>query len=104
MERKVLFDILDVGVGNKGCFAKEALALPVLALEQVAFSLFAAKDLPGASDFEAFGDGLPCFCFSSYSWHGARNLATRTLLASQKWKKSTCASNTKGSEEPIEEE
>ena len=88
MERKVLFDIFDVGGGNKGCFTEKAFPLTVLALKQVSFSLFATEDLPGASDFEALGDGLTCFCFSSYSWHGAQNLVINDLLASQKWKKS----------------
>jgi len=88
VERKVLFDISDVSGGNKGCLTESAFALAALALQQVAFSLFATQDLPGASDFEALGDGLPCFCFSSYSWHGGRNLVSHALLARQKWKKS----------------
>jgi len=81
VERKVLFDIFNVSGGNKGGFTEKALALAVLALKQVSFSLFAAEYLPGASDFESLGDGLPCFCFSSYSWHGARNLAIDARLA-----------------------
>ena len=85
MERKVLFDVFDVGVGNKACSAEGAFALAALALKQVAFSLITTKYLPCASDFEALGDGLPCFCFSSYSWHGARKLPDATLLARQKW-------------------
>lgn len=87
MEGKVLFDILDVSGRNKTRFTESAFALAALALKQVAFSLMTAKYLPGASDFEALGDGLPCFCFSSYSWHGARNLTTCVFLASRKWKK-----------------
>ena len=85
MERKVLFDILDVSRRNQACLAESAFALAALALEQVAFSLETAKYLPCASDFEALGDGLPCFCFSSDSWHGARKLREPVVLARQKW-------------------
>lgn len=74
MEGKVLFDIFDVSGGNEGCLTEGAFALAAFALQQVAFSLFTTKYLPGASDFEALGDGLPCFCFSSDSWHGAGKL------------------------------
>jgi len=86
MERKVLFDILDVCCRNKACLAESAFALAALALKQVAFSLETAKYLPCTSDFESLGDGFPCFCFSSYSWHGARKLLNRVLLAREKWK------------------
>lgn len=75
MERKVLFDIFDVGVGNKARSAESAFALAALALKQVAFALVATEYFPCTSDFEAFGDGFPCFCFSRYSWHGAGKLA-----------------------------
>jgi len=85
MERKVLFDIFDVGGRNKACLSESAFALAALALQQVAFTLFAAEYLPCAGNFEAFGDGLTCFCFSSYSWHGARKLPDATSLARQKW-------------------
>jgi hypothetical protein len=85
MEGKTLFDTLNVSGGNKGCFTEKALALTVLALKQVSLSLFTTKYLPCASDFEAFGDGLPCFCFSSDSWHGARKLREQGVLARQKW-------------------
>ena len=84
VEGKVLFDVPDIGGGNEGGFAQSAFALAILALEQVAFTLFAAKNLPSARDFEAFGDSLPCFCFSSYSWHAARIIATGALLARAK--------------------
>ena len=57
MEGKVLFDILDVGVGNKTRSAESAFALAALALKQVAFSLVTTEYLPGASDFEALGMG-----------------------------------------------
>ncbi len=85
MEGKVLFDILDVSVGHKGCFTESAFALAALALKQVAFSLMATKNLACTSNFEALGDGFPCFCFSSYSWHGARNLRIGLMMARQKW-------------------
>ena len=87
MERKVLFNISHVGLGNEGSFTESAFALAALALQQVAFPLFTAQNLPGASDFESLGDGLPCFCFSSYSWHGGRKIPIRIFLASQNWKK-----------------
>jgi pyridoxal biosynthesis lyase PdxS len=63
-EGKVLFDVLDVSIRNEARLAESALALPVLALEQVAFALFAAEYFPGARYFEALGDGFPCLCFS----------------------------------------
>ena len=85
MERKVFFDIFDVCLGNEGRLTESAFALAALALQQVAFPLFTTKYLPCASDFEALGDGLTCFCFSSYSWHGARKLLNTTSLARRKW-------------------
>lgn len=85
MERKVLFDIFDVGVGNQACSAEGAFALAALALKQVAFALMATEDLPCTGDFEAFCDGFPCFCFSRYSWHGAGKLAVWDTLARRKW-------------------
>jgi len=87
MEGKVLFDIFDVSVRHESGPAESAFALAALALKQVAFSLMATQDLPCASDFEALGDGFPCFCFSSNSWHGARNLRNQENLARQKWAK-----------------
>jgi hypothetical protein len=85
MEGQVLFDILDVGVGDEGGPAQPALALAVLALKQVACSLTPAEDLARTSDFEAFGDGFPCLCFSRDSWHGAGRLGLRGAVARQKW-------------------
>jgi hypothetical protein len=85
MEGKVLFDILDVSCRNQAGLAESAFALAALALKQVAFSLVTTEYLPCASDFEALGDGLPCFCFSSNSWHGARKLREPGMLARQKW-------------------
>jgi hypothetical protein len=87
MEGKVLFDIFDVSVRHESGPAESAFALAALALKQVAFSLMATQDLPCASDFEALGDGFPCFCFSSNSWHGARKLRNRENMARQKWAK-----------------
>jgi hypothetical protein len=84
-EGKVLFDVFDVGVGNKGGLAENAFAFAALALQQVAFALFATEYFPGACHFEALGDGFPCLCFSSNSWHGARNLGSVAALARQKW-------------------
>ena len=84
MEGKVLFDILDVGVRHESGPAESAFALAALALKQVAFSLMATQDLPCTSNFEALGDGFPCFCFSSNSWHGARKLGNHRVLARQK--------------------
>jgi hypothetical protein len=74
MEGKVLLDSLDVSVRHESGSTESAFALAALALKQVAFSLMTTQDLPCASDFEALGDGFPCFCFSSNSWHGARKL------------------------------
>jgi hypothetical protein len=85
MERKVLFDVFNVSVGNKACSAESAFALTALALKQVAFALVATKNLSCAGDFEALGDGLPCFCFSRYSWHGGRKLPVGAVLAREKW-------------------
>lgn len=85
MEGEVLFDIFDVGVGNECGATEEAFPLAVLALKQVAFSLFTAKDLPSTGDFESLCNGFSCFCFSSYSWHGAGNLGSLSCMASQKW-------------------
>jgi len=87
MEGKVLLDSLDVSFRHESGLAESAFALAALALKQVAFSLMSTQDLPGASDFEALGDGFPCFCFSSNSWHGARKLMNQMGLARQKWAK-----------------
>jgi hypothetical protein len=86
MERKILFDVFNVSIGNKARSTESAFALAALALKQVAFSLMTTQNLSCARDFEALGDGLPCFCFSRYSWHGGRKLATRAALAREKWK------------------
>jgi hypothetical protein len=85
MEGKVLLDSTDVSFRHESGLAESAFALAALALKQVAFSLMSAQDLPGASDFEALGDGFPCFCFSSNSWHGAQKLRNHEALARQKW-------------------
>lgn len=85
MERKVLFDIFDVCVGYETRTTESAFALAALALKQVAFPLVTAENLSCARDFEALGDGLSCFCFSSYSWHGARKLMNALRLAREKW-------------------
>jgi hypothetical protein len=87
MEGKVLLDSTDVSFRHESDLAESAFALAALALKQVAFSLVTTQDLPCASDFEALGDGFPCFCFSSNSWHGARKLRNRENLARQKWAK-----------------
>ena len=87
MEGKVLLDSLDVSFRHESGLTESAFALAALALKQVAFSLMSTQDLPGASDFEALGDGFPCFCFSSNSWHGARKLRNMMVLARQKWAK-----------------
>ena len=63
-EREVFLHIAHVSVGNEDGFAKGALALPVLALKQVAFALFPAKDFPGPGYLEAFGDSLSGLCFA----------------------------------------
>lgn len=39
MERKVLFDVFDVGIGDQGRLTQPALALAVLALKQVTGTL-----------------------------------------------------------------
>ena len=81
MEGKVLLDSLDVSVRHESGPTERAFALAALALKQVAFSLMTTQDLPCASDFEALGDGFPCFCFSSDSWHGKGKLVILTTLA-----------------------
>ena len=84
VEGKILFDVSNVSIGNKACLTQPALALAVLALQQVACSLFTTKDLPRTCHLEAFGNGFPCLCFSRDSWHGARKLTTHPPLASKK--------------------
>lgn len=83
MEREVFLHVFHVGCGNESRLPKPALAFAVLAFEQVARALMAAKDLPGTSDFEALGDGFACLCFSRDSWHGAAKLADRAAVARQ---------------------
>ena len=85
MEGQVLFDIFDVGIGNQACLTQPALALAVLALQQVAFALFPTEDFARTSDFETLGNGFPCLCFSRDSRHGRGKLGTRSPLARQKW-------------------
>jgi hypothetical protein len=65
--------------------AKTTLAFAVLALQQVASPLFPTKNFPSSSDFETLGNGFPCFCFSSDSWHGKGKLGIDPALARQKW-------------------
>jgi hypothetical protein len=65
--------------------AKTTLAFAVLALQQVASPLFPTKNFPCPSDFETLGNGFPCFCFSSDSWHGTGKLGIRFFLARGKW-------------------
>jgi hypothetical protein len=65
--------------------AKTTLAFAVLALQQVASPLFPTKNFPCPSDFETLGNGFPCFCFSSDSWHGTEKLGITALLARRKW-------------------
>ncbi len=84
MEGQVLFDILDVSCRDEGCFAQPALALAVLALQQVAFSLTTTEYFARTSDFEAFSNGFSCLCFSRDSWHGTRKLGPSRPLARQK--------------------
>jgi hypothetical protein len=62
---------------------KTTLALTVLALQQVASPLFPTKNFPSSSDFETLGNGFPCFCFSSDSWHGTGKLGIPAHLTSQ---------------------
>ena len=85
VEGHVLFDVLDVGVGDEGRLAKTAFAFAVLVLEQVPFTLSTTEDFARTSDLEAFGNGFPCLCFSGYSWHGAGNLGIRGWVAREKW-------------------
>jgi hypothetical protein len=84
MERKVLFDVFNIRIRNKGGLPETTFAFAVLALQQVTCALFAAQYLPRSSDFEALGYGFPCLCFSSDSWHGAAKLSPIRTLASQK--------------------
>jgi hypothetical protein len=86
MEGQILFDAFNVGVGNQCGLTQPALALAVLALKQVAGPLTATEDLARTSDFEAFGDGFPCLCFSRDSWHGTGKLGAGQPVASQKWR------------------
>jgi hypothetical protein len=85
MEREVLPDVSKVSIGNQSGLPKPALALAVLALQQVTCSLFATEDLPRTRDFETLGNGFPCLCFSRDSWHGTGKLGITDSLASQKW-------------------
>jgi hypothetical protein len=84
-ERKILSDVSKVSIGDESSLPKTTLALAVLALQQVASPLFPTKNFPSSSDFETLGNGFPCFCFSSDSWHGTGKLGTRHFLARQKW-------------------
>jgi hypothetical protein len=45
--------------------------------------LFPTKNFPSSSDFETLGNGFPCFCFSSDSWHGTGKLGISAPLTSQ---------------------
>ena len=63
-EREVFLDVSHVCGGNEDGFTQGALALPALALKQVAFALFPAKDFPGPGYLEALGDSLSCLCFA----------------------------------------
>jgi hypothetical protein len=82
MEREILPDVSKVSIGNQSGLPKPALALAVLALQQVTSPLFATKDLPRTGHFEALGYGFPCLCFSRNSWHGTGKLGGTHLMAS----------------------
>jgi len=84
-ERKILSDVSKVSIGDESSLPKTTLALAVLALQQVASPLFPTKNFPCPSDFETLGNGFPCFCFSSDSWHGTGKLGTSDPVARQKW-------------------
>ena len=84
-ERKILSDVSKVSIGDESSLPKTTLALAVLALQQVASPLFPTKNFPCPSDFETLGNGFPCFCFSSDSWHGTGKLGTCGPVARQKW-------------------
>ena len=68
-KRKMLLNVLRVGVRDKGRLAQITLSLSVFLDQEVALALLPPKDLPGASDLKSLGDGLPCFCFSGCSCH-----------------------------------
>jgi len=74
MEGQVFPDVAEVGIGDQGGLTEPALALAVLALEQVAGALAATEDLARTSHLEALGNGFACLCFSRDSRHGARRL------------------------------
>jgi hypothetical protein len=84
-KRKILPDVSKVSIGDQSSLPKTTLALAVLALQQVASPLFPTKNFPSSSDFETLGNGFPCFCFSSDSWHGTGKLGIAPILASQNW-------------------
>lgn len=63
-ERKIFHHALVVCSADNGGFAQSTLALAILALEQVASTLFAAEDLPCTRDLESLGDGLASLCFT----------------------------------------
>jgi hypothetical protein len=84
-KRKILPDVSKVSIGDQSSLPKTTLALTVLALQQVASPLFPTKNFPCSSDFETLGNGFPCFCFSSDSWHGTGKLGIRLSLARGKW-------------------
>jgi hypothetical protein len=85
-KRKILSDVSKVSIGDESSLAKTTLAFAVLALQQVASPLFPTKNFPCSSDFETLGNGFPCFCFSSDSWHGTGKLGITDLVARQKWR------------------
>jgi hypothetical protein len=93
-ERKILSDVSKVSIGHKSSLPKTTLALAVLALQQVASPLFPTKNFSCPSDFETLGNGFPCFCFSSDSWHGAGKLGNASGLARRKWVISCCEKST----------
>ena len=85
VEGQVLFDVLDVSVGDEGRLAETAFAFAVLVLKQVPLTLSTTEDFARTSDLEALGNGFPCLCFSGYSWHGAGKLGIRGPVAREKW-------------------
>ena len=83
-ERKILANVAVIRSGKLSGLSEAALTLAVLALQKVAGTLLTAHNLPCTSHFETLGNGLPCLCFSSDSWHGADNLGAPRPLTRQK--------------------
>jgi len=60
-KEKIPLHVLNICIGNKSRFPQISFPFPVFFLKNVAFALFTAQNLTGASHFKAFGDGRSGF-------------------------------------------